>query len=276
MDPRLASSRLHDDVDRLQAQAALSWPREQAALEALGLRDGMSIVELGSGPGFITEALLTALPNAWITAVELDPRMCAVARDRLPPHVADRVDIVEASALFTGLPDDAFDFVLGRLLFQHLAAPELCASECWRLLRPGGRVAVIDSDDDLGGVVRPRLAVMDALAQRVRQIQALHSGDRHVGRKLWRLLADAGFHDVDLGVIAYHSDELGLEAFLPQYEPERYRRLVAPGLVTADEWASYARAYDEFVAAPEAYILQLLLLASGRKPPALDVATIGR
>src|SRR5712691_745235 len=96
-DPRLASSRLHSDVDRLRAQAILSWPREARALAQLGLQDGMSIVEVGSGPGFITERLLDDLPHSSVTAVELDPSMCDVARSRLAHYLGDRLEIVQTS-----------------------------------------------------------------------------------------------------------------------------------------------------------------------------------
>src|ERR1700674_4654124 len=122
-DPRLASSRLHADVDRLSAQADLSWPREAKALAALGLADGMAILEVGSGPGFITARLLDALPHCTITAVELDPRMCSIARTRLADHLGRRLRIEQMSILNTDLADERFDFAIARYVFQHLSAP---------------------------------------------------------------------------------------------------------------------------------------------------------
>src|SRR5438270_5538958 len=68
-DLRLASSRLHADISRLRAQATLSWSHEIEVLSRLGLRDGMSILAWGSGPGFITELLLRTLPHCSVTAV---------------------------------------------------------------------------------------------------------------------------------------------------------------------------------------------------------------
>src|SRR5258706_8305711 len=100
-DPRLASSWLHRDVERLRAQALLSWPREARALTQLGLQDGNAILEVGSGPGFITEQLLEALPHSTVTAVDLDPDMCDLARNRLAHRPGDRLEIVNASILYT-------------------------------------------------------------------------------------------------------------------------------------------------------------------------------
>src|SRR5437870_12807093 len=102
-DPRLASSRLYADVERLRAQAELSWPREAKALAQVGLQDGMSILEAGSGPGFITELLLDSLPHCSVSAVELDPNMCELAHSRLADRYGERLAIVQASILYTGL-----------------------------------------------------------------------------------------------------------------------------------------------------------------------------
>jgi ubiquinone/menaquinone biosynthesis C-methylase UbiE len=266
-DPRLASARLHADVERLRAQAELSWPREAAALAQLGLRDGMSILEVGSGPGFITGFLLEALPRCTVTSVELDPNMCDFARGHLAAYLEEqRLQIAHASILSTDLADESFDFALARLVMQHVAAPDLAMSETLRLLKPGGRIAVLDIDDDLGGLVVPNLPAFTQLAHKVRRLQASSAGDREIGRKLWRLLAEAGFGQLGLEMVLFHSDDLGLEAFLPQYDPERYRAFVVPGGLTVDEWERYREAYAQFVVAPDALILQMIMLAYGTKP----------
>jgi len=265
-DPRLASSRLHADVERLRAQAELSWPREARALAQLGLNDGLSILEVGSGPGFITERLLEALPHCTVTSVELDPNMCDFARTQLAGYLGERLQIVQTSILYTDLPDDSFDFALARFVLQHVSAPDLATSEIVRIVKPGGRIAVLDIDDDLGGLMVPNLPAFTQLAHKVRRLQASYAGDREIGRKLWRLLADAGCVQLGLEMVVFHSDDLGLGAFLPQYDPERYRAFVAPGGLTLDEFERYREAYAQFVAAPDALILQVIMLAYGTKP----------
>jgi len=265
-DPRLASSRLHADFERLRAQAELSWPREARALARLGLNDGLSILEVGSGPGFITERLLEALPHCTVTSVELDPNMCDFARTQLAGYLGERLQIVQTSILYTDLPDDSFDFALARFVLQHVSAPDLATSEIVRIVKPGGRIAVLYIDDDLGGLMVPNLPAFTQLAHKVRRLQASSAGDREIGRKLWRLLADAGCVQLGLEMVVFHSDDLGLGAFLRQYDPERYRAFVVPGGLTLDEFERYREAYAQFVAAPDALILQVIMLAYGTKP----------
>ena len=63
-------------LSRLHAQTLLSWEQEKRLLSWYGLQDGVTVLEVGSGPGFFTEQLLTVLPTSTITC------MRAKARDR--------------------------------------------------------------------------------------------------------------------------------------------------------------------------------------------------
>ena len=54
---------LHAEVERLRDQALMCWEKDARTLEWFGLHNGMSVLELGSGPGFITEQLLAVLPS---------------------------------------------------------------------------------------------------------------------------------------------------------------------------------------------------------------------
>lgn len=71
------------EVERLRAQVELTWAQEANALSAFGLRAGMSVVDLGSGPGFTLARLLKWLPRSQLTGIELDPSLHARARASL-------------------------------------------------------------------------------------------------------------------------------------------------------------------------------------------------
>ena len=127
------------EVQRLAAQARLGWKKEARTLAWFGLEDGMSVLELGSGPGFITEQLLTLLPHSVITCLEIDPSLVAQAKEYLRDMGGERLHFVQASVMDTGLPDASFDFAYARLLYQHLPDPLGASREVWRTLKPGGR-----------------------------------------------------------------------------------------------------------------------------------------
>jgi SAM-dependent methyltransferase len=261
-DPRLRSARLHAGIDRLDAQVGLTWAKEARLLTELGLREGMSVLDLGCGPGFFAERLLSAVPALQLTAVDLDPNMAALARARL----GGRAEVLEAAATNLDLLEESFDLAVARFLFQHVHAPDLAAAELFDVLKPGGRAVIIDIDTACGGFVAPSFPELEAVQRGVTAMQATSSGDREIGRKLWAVLASAGFHDLALHAIPVSSDEVGLAAFWPQYGPSRFRPFVGPTGISEDEWSAYAAVAGAFFARPDAYILELYLVVTGIKP----------
>ena len=148
--------------DYLEQQVERSWKKESRNLQWFGLRDGMTVLDLGCGPGHFTLRLADWLPSASITALDADERSIVHARKRL----GERAVVVQAPAAATGLPSNAFDFVLARLLFQHLREPLAVAEEALRVLKPGGKLVITDVDDALFGIVDPPIPGFDRLLLR--------------------------------------------------------------------------------------------------------------
>ena len=253
------------EVRRLAAQARLGWDKEASALERLGVRDGMAVLEPGSGPGFVTELLLERFPSARVTAVELDPGLLNDAQRHLAAH-RDRVTFVNASVEETGLPADTFDAAVARLLFQHLPDPGRAMAEVLRVLRPGAPFVIADIDDALWGLSDPPVPGWDAVVERMAAAQAARGGNRFIGRRLLRLLDEAGFEELDLEVVAKNTETYGLDAFLPQIDPGRLVPLVKFGVFSQQEVDDLTAKRDAFLAADRPFLLTLTLMARGRKP----------
>lgn len=98
------------------------------------------------------------------------------------------------------------------------------------------------------------------------QAQAAQGGNRRVGRSLWRLLKSAGFENVDLEVVPAHSDDIGIESFLPQIDPDRLLPLVKFGLMTETELENLRGSREKFLSSANPYILTLSLMVCGEKP----------
>jgi hypothetical protein len=89
-----------------------------------------------------------------------------------------------------------------------------------------------------------------------------------IGRRLWRILAAAGFAELSIQPFAYHSDELGLDAFAPLIDPSSLVPLVDAGVVGPIDYARAVHGYERFRADPEAFVLLIGLVVSGRRPVA--------
>nr|WP_227999338.1 methyltransferase domain-containing protein [Nocardia australiensis] len=139
----------HDQlVDVRDLQAALPGIRRLRnwAHDALALQPGEDAVDIGSGTGSEVLTFADAVgPTGTALGVEPDPNLLAAAERRA-------TDLGSSAKFHTGdaygLPfgADSFDAVLCERVFQHLTAPLRAANEIARVLRPGGRVVVMDSD----------------------------------------------------------------------------------------------------------------------------------
>ena len=237
------------EIERLRAQALLGWEKEARTLAWLGMRDGMSVLELGSGPGFVTEQLLDLLPSSAVTALEIDSGLLGRAESHLGHWTVERLHFVEASIMDTGLPDNCFDFAFARLIFQHLPDPDGVAREVYRVLKPGGKLVISDIDDAVWGIADPNIPEMATLLETYAGAQAAQGGNRYVGRRLWRILEGSGFTNLDLEAIATHSDASGIAAFEPQMDPDRLLPLLKAGLVSKEEIQRFRASREAFLAA---------------------------
>jgi len=265
------ASELHADVEkeieRLRAQSLWTWEKESRNLAWFGLRDGMSVLELGSGPGFVTEQLLQMLPNSHVTQLELDPDMVRRSEQYLTPNFSGRFTIIEGSIMNMELPDNSFDFAFARYLFQHLPDPLGAMREVYRVLKPGGVLAITDVEDKLGVIFEPESAEADAIEAKMTSMQSQKGGDRNVGRKLWKLMASAGFESLDLEGRIGHSDKIGIDNIVPpEWDPGALQPALDAGVITEEDVEVMHREHIRFQESPDKYMLFVLLMAKGEKP----------
>ncbi len=128
-------------IEYWRKRMLLTWPKEARALQGyFGLSDGMAILEVGCGMGFITEQLLDLLPHSNVLAIDADSAMIEAAKRYLNGKGRGRLHLHRASITTSGLPDEHLDYVLVRNLFQYLDDPISASKEMRRILKPKGRL----------------------------------------------------------------------------------------------------------------------------------------
>lgn len=122
----------------------------------LDLQRGHPALDVGCGPGALTEVLAARLGAASVTAVDPSEPFVAAARERLPG-----VAFSQASAEDLPFADGAFDLVLAQLVVHFMRDPHAGISELRRVTRDGGRIAV--SVWDFSGGRAPQSSFFTAL-----------------------------------------------------------------------------------------------------------------
>lgn len=129
------------DYDRLEKILGLgtgSWYRREALLRA-GLRPGLQVVDVGMGTGLVSREILriTAEPHR-LVGVDPSPGMMRQAR------FAQQVECRLGRAEDLPLPDGSVDFLVMGYALRHIADFSAAAAEFRRVLRPGGRLLVLE------------------------------------------------------------------------------------------------------------------------------------
>lgn len=141
------------DYDRLEKILGLgtgSWYRRQALLRA-GLQPGMQVVDVGMGTGLVTREVLRITGDAGkLVGVDPSPGMMAQA------HLGQPVECRVGRAEEIPVPSASADFVVMGYALRHIADFGAAAAEFRRVLRPGGRLLLLE-------ITRPEGRVATAL-----------------------------------------------------------------------------------------------------------------
>jgi SAM-dependent methyltransferase len=162
--------------------------------EHLGLRPGHTLLDVGCGVGDASQALVADLtPGGSVLGVDFSEAMSGEADRRAKAAALDATYRV-GDAMALDLDDASFDACRSERMLQWVPDPSVAVAEMLRVLRPGGRLSLIDTDwrtlvcdvDDQDLVDRVCAALM---AQRGEAAS--------VGSRLLNMCRDAGLDEIE-------------------------------------------------------------------------------
>jgi ubiquinone/menaquinone biosynthesis C-methylase UbiE len=149
---------VHDDIDWAAMAGVLSaWDELEAAryrsiAEWLGVGPGQTVVDVGSGAGGMAAALVAAVgTTGTVIAVDGAPELLAVTAERAgrPGHLLDAVRVdLEHQSLSSVLGHRRVDLVHASAVVHHLDDEVAALADFAAVVRPGGRVAVVEGGLD--------------------------------------------------------------------------------------------------------------------------------
>lgn len=113
----------------------------------INFEPGSRVAELGCGPGVNLWIARQIGPKGDYVGVDMDQAQLSAAGRLAEAQGLDNAVFVEASADDTRLPRGTFDVVFIRNLLVHMRNAEGVVKEAFRLLKSGGKVVIIESED---------------------------------------------------------------------------------------------------------------------------------
>ena len=169
---------------------------------------GMTVLDVGSGPGTLTFDIAERVAPGRVVGVDQSDGIVAHARAAAQRHAAPNVEFEVGDAYALDFPDGTFDVVRAHQVLQHVSDPVAVLHEFRRVTRPGG--LVVARDVDWGGTMWAPL--LPGLAEWMRIMQGVqrgYGGEPFAGRMLRSWALQAGFADVtsSASVWCFASDE---------------------------------------------------------------------
>lgn len=162
--------------------------RRREILHVLALCPGERVLDIGIGPGFGTTDMADAVtPSGQVCGIDLSATMLTLAKARCTAQ--PWVVLQEANATQLPFPDNSFDVAVSAQVYEYVYDLPTALAELYRVLRPGGRALILDSDwDSIAWHSTDRLRMSRVL---VAFNEHLH--DSCLPRTIAPKLKDAGF-----------------------------------------------------------------------------------
>ncbi len=190
----------HIDDDRMaRYERMFEWREDRGALLAPAtIGRGHRVLDFGSGPGFMALAIADIVgETGHVHGVDLNERFVAAASTRAAGRA--NVSFHRVTGPEIPLADGAVDRVVCKNVLEYVPDLDAILAELRRVLAPGGRIHIIDSD--WGFVVVEPWGKENV--DRYFAAASIAFREPYIGRKAPGLLVRHGFVDVDVRISAF-------------------------------------------------------------------------
>ncbi len=236
---------------------------ENSAGYLLGhLRPGMSLLDVGCGPGTITCDLAGRLAPGPVVGVDASAEVIAEARDLAAASGPPSVSFEVGSLFDLRFDDGTMDVVHAHQVLQHVGDPVAALTEMRRVCRPGGIVAVRDGDYPAMRYFPedPELARAFAAYGDLTRVNGAHWD---AGRRLLQWAHRVGFESVAASASTWCFATPEDRAWWGDLWAERFiqsslaGQLLGHGIAGGEDLASFARAWRRWASSPDGWFAVL-------------------
>jgi SAM-dependent methyltransferase len=235
------------------------------------LHAGMSLLDIGCGPGTITTGLARAVAPGEVVGVDLVPEVIEQAKAHLAETGLTNAVFETANVYALEYEDNRFDAAHAHQVLQHLARPADAAKEVLRVLKPGGIFAVRDADYATM-LSWPREPGIVRWLELYHAVAAQNGADCDAGRRLPSWLREGGFADIETrGTVVMHTEPAAVKNWGYSWAERILNSSLAEqaveyGLATRSDLEEISAGWRRWADDPEALFMYVNVEVIGTKP----------
>ncbi|GMQ35610.1 hypothetical protein Ataiwa_38830 [Algoriphagus taiwanensis] len=224
-----------EEQQRLIDQAGFLAPKIFKKIDFSGCEH---LLEIGSGVGAQTQALLSLFPQLKITCVDYSDSQIEKAKENLKGF-EDRVTFSVQDAMELNL-DQTFDSAYICWVLEHIAEPRIVLEKVHRHLKPGAKVFLTEVFNSTHYTF-PALPFAQKYYRAYNDFQTQIGGHPEIGASLGNLLQQSGFTQISHWLGGFHLDQTHPEelkamiSFWVKLMKSGAEHLIQAGLVTEEE-----------------------------------------
>ncbi len=256
------------EQERLQQQAEQLAHEASWLLDQIGLTSGACALEIGCGPRGCLDLLAARVgPAGSVVGIERSEEAVALARELVAERGLLNVEVLQEDARSANLAKASFDLVTARLVLANVPSPERIVSEAVALARPGGTVAFHEVDW-AAVVCDPPDHAWTALVELFVNYTSGNGIDLFIGRRLPRLLREAGLEDVRVNPIVHvHPPGDPRRHLLLDFAENLGERILAENLIAEQAFADLEEGLRRHIENPDTLVMVgPYVQVWGRKP----------
>ncbi len=133
------------NIHKLEDPSRLELFDPAKVLKEFGIREGLTVLDVGTGPGFYLPYLSKLVgEKGKVYAIDIQDEMVERARKKVEEENLKNVEVLKSEENRIPLPDNSVDFVFMAFTFHELEDPKAFVEELKRVAKPFAYLAVID------------------------------------------------------------------------------------------------------------------------------------
>lgn len=134
-----------ENMHKLEDPSRLELFDPEKVLKEFGIREGMTVLDVGTGTGFYLPFLSELVGDKGkVFAIDIQEEMLEKAKEKVKEHELKNVEVLKSEENSIPLPDASVDFVFMAFSFHELEDPKTFVEELKRVAKPFSYLAVIE------------------------------------------------------------------------------------------------------------------------------------